>query len=367
MLVAWQPSRVAFQTLMLVPSLVDLGLQPLALAPQPAHTVIQYGAAGEERLPADLWLPAGAAADRQVGAIVVVYGVNSRGRAHPALIRVADAVARTGVAVLVPDLPTLDQSRLVPAEVERIVAAFQALAARPEVDPDRVSVVGISAGGSLALRAVADPRIADQVDWIAVFGAYADASEMVADVAAHAYELDGYTIPWEPALLARQVIFATLLELVTDRGDRTLLRDRYRAPLGAGVHPIRVATGPAPRSAVGRAVEAIVTADTLDEAQAAIAASPAAIRDLFAGLTPVTEVAGLRCRVYLMHEVSDHHVPYAQSREMAAALEAAGVEHRLGEFRLFDHVQPETQDLVAAAPELWKLLWYLQGVLADTL
>ena len=41
-LVAWQPSRVTFQTLALVPSILDLGPQPLALAPEPRHELIDY-------------------------------------------------------------------------------------------------------------------------------------------------------------------------------------------------------------------------------------------------------------------------------------------------------------------------------------
>jgi hypothetical protein len=43
------------------------------------------------------------------------------------------------------------------------------------------------------------------------------------------------------------------------------------------------------------------------------------------------------------------------------------VDVRLGEFRLFDHVQPQTQDLAAAAPELWKLFWYVRGMAAEAL
>jgi hypothetical protein len=48
-------------------------------------------------------------------------------------------------------------------------------------------------------------------------------------------------------------------------------------------------------------------------------------------------------------------------------MEAAGVDVRFGEFRLFDHVQPQTQDLVAAAPELWKLFWFLREMTAEAL
>ena len=50
-----------------------------------------------------------------------------------------------------------------------------------------------------------------------------------------------------------------------------------------------------------------------------------------------------------------------------AALTEAGVDVRLGEFRLFDHVQPQTQDIGAALPELWKLFWYLRQMATEVL
>jgi hypothetical protein len=47
-------------------------------------------------------------------------------------------------------------------------------------------------------------------------------------------------------------------------------------------------------------------------------------------------------------------------------MEEAGVDVEFGEFRLFNHVQPDTRDLGKAAPELWKLFWYIRQIVADT-
>jgi len=91
------------------------------------------------------------------------------------------------------------------------------------------------------------------------------------------------------------------------------------------------------------------------------------VRTILDGISPIGYVSGIQARVYLMHDTGDQHIPYSNSRELAAAIEAAGVDVRLGEFRLFNHVQPDTRDLVAAAPELWKLFWYLRDVAEETL
>jgi dienelactone hydrolase len=182
---AWPPSRVTFQTLALVPSILDMGPQPLGLAPEPRHELVDYRAPDGAVLPADLWLPASASSDAPVGAVIFVSGINSQGRQHPALTRIAAAMARTGAGVFVPELPVFFDARVDGTEVGRIVAAFEALAERPEIDPDRIGIMGVSVGGSLSLMAAADPAIADRLAWVGSFGAYADAAEIVPEVLTH--------------------------------------------------------------------------------------------------------------------------------------------------------------------------------------
>ena len=131
--------------------------------------------------------------------MVLVLGVNNVGREYPAVVRFADAMARSGVAVLVPDSTALLAGTLNPDETGGVVDAFRLLASRPEVDPQRVGLVGLSVGGSLALLAAGDPRIATQVRWVNAFGAYADAGQYLAEVAAHAMSIDGRTVPWSPS------------------------------------------------------------------------------------------------------------------------------------------------------------------------
>jgi dienelactone hydrolase len=365
-LVAWQPSRVTFQTLALVPSILDLGPQPLALAPEPRHEIVDYRAPDGAVLPADLYLPASASADAPVGAVVFVSGVNSQGRTNPSIARVAAAMARTGAGVLVPELPVFFDVRVDGTEVGRIVAAFEALAERPEIDPERIGIMGVSVGGSLSLMAAADPTIADRLAWVGSFGAYADASEIVPEVLTHQYRLDGELVDWAPALLVRQIVFGLVTDQVTDGRDHGYLYGAYDDLNNEGIHPLPDADIPLETDA-GRAVEAILLADTLPEAEALLALAPAEGRALLEAISPIHHVADIKARVYLMHDTGDQHIPISHARELYAAMEDAGVDVRLGEFRLFDHVRPDTRDLGRAIPQLWHLFWYLRDVAGDTL
>jgi len=89
-------------------------------------------------------------------------------------------VARRGVGVLLCDGPGIGEAVLFRGLINRhdyevpVSAAFDYLAARPEVDAERIAVVGSSMGGYRAARAAAfEPRLAAAVAWGAIwdFGA----------------------------------------------------------------------------------------------------------------------------------------------------------------------------------------------------
>jgi hypothetical protein len=368
--IAWKPSRVTLQTLVLVPSLVGAGPQPLELfAAAPHRETLPYRSdpAAASDL-ADLWLPSGASAQHPVGGMVLVLGVNNVGRSYPAVIRFADAMARSGVAVLVPDSAELLAGSLSPDETGAVVDAFRLLAARPEVDPHRIGLVGLSVGGSLALLAAGDPRISSRVRWVNAFGAYADAGEYLAEVASQQMSVDGSVLAWDSSGLTRKT-FARLVErLIPDATERASVSAAIQAFVDTGrLPPLDPALAAKLATPEARAIYALLTAGSLDRARELVAALPAPVKDLLDAVSPVRHLGSIRADVFLMYDTADAYVPYGQSLELAAGLGPLGRLARSSEFRLFDHVEPKGVDLVGAAPELWKLLWHVQAVLMETL
>lgn len=371
-LVAWEPTRVALQTGIMLPSMLGAGPQPLAVfAPAPQRLSLPYRTAPGEREPdlAELWLPQWASAERPAGGMLLVFGVNNLGRNHPAIVRVADALARTGVAVLVPDSRTLLEGRLEVSEIDGVVDAFRLLATRPEVDRERLGIVGFSVGGSLALLAARDPSIAAQVRWVNAFGAFADAADYLAAVSAHAYRgSDGEAAAWTPTPLAREVYLRFALEQVDDPDDRSVLESAFADAVLDGERP---APDPAVRatlaSEAARVVHDLLTAESLTAARGFVSALPDESLAFIDAISPVRHLDGLAADVRLMHEREDHHVPFVESRALASALAPTGRLAAHTEFRLFDHVQPDDLDLVAAAPELWKLLLHVRELMEETL
>jgi len=372
LLVSWEPTRVAFQTAVLLPNLLDAGPKPLnVFSEAPVRSSLPYRAAepGGEADLAELWLPASASPERPAGAMLLVFGVNNLGRNHPAIERVADGLARTGVVVLVPDSATLLEGRLELGEIDGVVRAFQLLAARPEVDRSRVGIVGFSVGGSLALLAAGDERIAERVRWVNAFGAFADASTYLASVAAHAYrDEDGTPVSWTPTPLAREVYLRFMLDQVDDRADRRGLENAFGAAVLAGDRPVGDASlrGDLTTRAA-RTVHDLLTAASLDRAERSIRQLPRASLEFIDGISPIRHLGDVLADVHLMHETQDHHVPFVESRALAAALDGGERLAAHTEFRLFDHVQPDDLDLIAAAPELVKLLLHVRTLMEEAL
>jgi dienelactone hydrolase len=372
LLVAVEPTRVGIQTAAMLPSILGAGPKPLELfgeAPQRESVPYRAGQTGAEPDLAEVWLPGWASADRPAGGMLLVFGVNNLGRNHPAIVRVADALARTGVVVVVPDSRTLLEGRLEIAEIDGVVRAFELLASRPEVDRHRLGMVGFSVGGSLALLAAADDRISQRVRWVNAFGAYADARTYLAAVASHAYLDDrGESVPWTPTPLAREVYVRFVTDQVTDDGDRRRLVDGLADAVLAGQCPPRDARLRNRLSSErARTVHDLLTARRPEDALRAIDDLPPATQSFIDAISPARHRRGLRADVHLMHETEDHHVPFVESRRLADAYVDAGLLRAHTEFRLFDHVQPDDLDLGAAAPELVKLLLHVRTLMEETL
>lgn len=371
-MVAWEPTRVGLQTAVMLPNLIGAGPRVLdVFSEAPRRTAVPYRTVPGADAPelAELWLPSWASADRRAGAMLLVLGVNNVGRNHPVVARVADGLARTGVAVLVPDSAVLLEGRLELGEVDGVVRAYQTLAGRPEVDPERVGIVGFSVGGSLSLLAAADDRIAEEVRWVNAFGAFADAESYLASVSAHAHRgLAGEPVPWLPTPLAREVYLEFVLEQVRDGTDRRALRTAFARTILDGERPtpdVRLRDDLATSTA--RAAHDLLTAEDLEEAEAVAASLPRRMAGFVRAVSPVHAASDVRADVHLMHEVEDHHVPYVQSRRLADVFTSTGTLRAHTEFRLFDHVQPDDLDLVAATPELVKLLLHVRALMEETL
>jgi hypothetical protein len=351
--VGTHPGRTAVRTLFFLPEMFPSPLvRPLtwiSAAPRCDELTIPYADTAAD---SDVCYPPGAG---QRGGIVMTLGVHPLDRHDPFLVRLTDALARMQIVVLRPESPDLTAGRIVPREIDGLVAAYQTLEAEPYVDPRRVGFVGFSVGGSVATVAAADPRIRDRVRLVNSFGAYYDPFSVLHAVASARVHYDGVDQEWTPHPWSVHVFAEQLVATMPPGDERDYLAAVLEDAEAAGPPP-------APLTPLGQHIYGLVVEGEPVDGDALLAVLPAETRDVFIGVSPAAHVADLRATMYVMHDVGDTLIPYTESRALVAHL-PPDVPREYVEFHIFQHVTPRSPaELLGFLPELVTLYQHLYMV-----
>lgn len=240
--------------------------------------------------------------DRAAGdvpAILLVPGATPAGRDDSRVVDVATAIAAVGRTVVVPELEVYDED-LVPADIDRLVIVGSQLGRRHGA----VSIAGLSFGGSLALVAAAEERLADHVALVATFGAYADLAGVAQAATTGVSLVDGERIPWDPDPRAADVVRDQVLGLLPADDARTveqaLAGDRPLDELRAEL----------------RAVHDFIVHDDPTRTEALVAAMPEVIRTRIEVVSPARLGADLEADVLALHARDDPVIPFGELRRL---------------------------------------------------
>jgi dienelactone hydrolase len=108
-------------------------------------------------------------------AALLVTGLHPSGIDEPRLVRLARAIAASGIVVVTPDIPELSRFEITPAIPDAIEAATGWLAAQPELSANqKVGLMGISFSGGLSIVAAARRSIANAVASVFALGGHDD-------------------------------------------------------------------------------------------------------------------------------------------------------------------------------------------------
>lgn len=326
----WHPARVAVQALLLLPALFPAApLDPLHIA-TPAPTRTEESATySAGTIQTQVFVPASGG---RHPAVVLLLGAGDLPRSDVA-VHFAQDLARMGIVVSMPESSGMLDERLTFDEVDAIRVSFNALAARGDVDPSRVGLIGLSASGGLSLVAAAQPDLRNRVRFVNSFGSYADAESLLVDVASHTLDLKGDVGPWEPEQRTLDVVANAL----TDAGAS----DAERSEL--------------------------LSMPTRERASEIVRGFAPDVRARLEQISPVTYLDSIDAHVYLMHDVEDPFIPFTQSRQLAARAPPDLIT-RYTEFAIFEHVIPEKPvPWQTFLPDLWRLFWHVHSVLLELL
>lgn len=288
---------------------------------------------GEER-EATLYLPRH---PRPAPGWVVLHGLTVPGRRHKALVRFVRALAASGAAVLVPDIPAWSELRLdVTAARRTLAAAAHQLAALPEVRPGGVGAVGFSFGATQALMAASDPALQRDLRAVVGFGGYCDMGRMLRSLFTGEHEWQGTVHRLDPDPYGRWIIVGNYLTLIPGyesmdavaRGTLALAVEAGNRGVGSWEPAYDEMKAEIRRglSAEEREVWDVVAPLAADQgknveaARAMADAFTAAALEKDPGLDPRPHLSGLRGRIVLSHGRADRLIPYTETLRLQSVL-----------------------------------------------
>jgi dienelactone hydrolase len=277
--------------------------------------------------------------------MVICLGVVPFGVEHPQVPRLGAALARSGFAALLYWSPAMRDFRLDPEDIENVAFAYDRLLEQRYADTRRSGLFGTCVGGSFALMAGAHELIRDRVAFVGAFAPYGSLPALARDIVTSTRTPDDERVPWDVDPLTRKVFVHSVTATLVP-GEAEALRETFEA--GTALDTM---DGLSPD---GRAVQALLTARDLDDAELALERLPPEIRAGLRDLSPVNYVREIEAPlIAISHDRDDTVIPVEGSRLLRSALGGrAGV--RYTEFAMFQHADPTKRRL--SPPRLaWQL------------
>lgn len=307
---------------------------------------------GDEQLPYKTYRPRGG----KVGpALVVYHGASPHGEDHPGLDSLARAMAHIGMTVFLPRLPQLRKVLIVDTDMEAMGLFYRYVQGHEQVAPGRISVVGVSFGGGLLLKALLDERMQEPPPQaVLAYGTYCDLE------AALRYAMTGMVAgqeetPAEPERWGQVIFFHNYLEQIPG----TFEHDAVRQVLDHYVQD-HVAEGDAAKDRLParerRIIDLILTPGNAESAAMAEEILEK-VRPRLASLSPANFYRQITYPIWVLHGRRDRFVPYTEALTLKELLPR---QVRLHISSLYEHRQlGRGRNLVSTAGEALRLIVYV--------
>lgn len=282
---------------------------------------------------------------------VLLHGVTVPGRRHPVLTRFANALACSGAAVIVPEVPAWRELRLDESAGDTAIRASVAhLRERNDVTGD-INLIGFSFGATQALMSASRDPVREHVRRVVSFGGYSDLGRSLYCMFTGEHEWQGVRYQLDPDPYGRWIVVTNYLDRVPEYAHmKDLKHAAYELAAASGARGVYAAEprneesrrairerlspeereifdliAPAegttpPRDAMHRLAERIVAAATTHAR----------------GLDPRPHLPNLDQTVVLAHGREDRLIPFTETFRLAAAMPPA-VDSSVSITRLFSH------------------------------
>ncbi len=321
-----------------------------------------------EELRLDIYRPEG---QGPFPALLMVPGFAKDGIEDDRMIALAKTVARAGVIVVLPDLAGIFHYRLVPKDAERLVTAFETMAALPKTRQSHLGIFGASISGGYALAAATDPRIARRLGFFIAFAPYHSGGPLYQFIATGSYEYRGKQLWKKPNPFARWIFLYNYLYLEVNPSDpefqilleviRLKIYEEWDAAERLSEQLSEVACDKLQK------LEGIAPEILGPLAEHAVASYSMAERSV---LEPVQRLCDLSGELFIIHGSDDNVIPFTESIALAEQCgQCPKLECDLLITGIYDHADVDAkprgiwQKLTRGIPEMLRYYKFLYRVL----
>jgi acetyl esterase/lipase len=304
---------------------------------------------------ARLYMPSGV---HEPAGIVLLHGVHWKGIDEPRLVRFAQTIAATGVAVLTPELRELADYRIDAGSLDTIASAAHVF--RERLGTRGVGVMGLSFAGGLALVAASDARTSADIAYVVAVGAHDDLPRVLRFFATDTIERpDGARETMHAHDYGPLVLVYARIEDFFASDDVDVARASLRLWLGERFDEAREkAKG---LSAAGAARMAKLFAHDVQAIAPELLAEIDARRETMRAVSPHDHMKGVHVPVFLLHGAGDSVIPASETLWLAADAPPGVVRATLVS-RAIEHVELHGEPPMG---EKWALVHFMSAVLAE--
>ncbi len=357
--------RTTAKTLIILPEFIPNSPVKIIdiFTPKPVVKEVVF-TSGSRDIYADLWLP------KEKGrfpAAVLHLGIDVD-RKDPRVQKLADAFARTGVATLVPNIPSLSGRRVLAKAKNDLIASFEFLKSQPNVRTEKLGFIGFCASGGLVFLAAEEPEIAEQVRFVVTVNPYYDLASLYENITLRRIKDNGEIYDWQPNFKTVEIYNRETIGLLEDASEREILNARLtligEEKLEEGDFALLT-----PSELKGLSKEAKFTYDLLtnkdpDKVLFYKENATTAQKNFIKELSPSTNIDKLKAKPFILMDENNIYIPYTEAELLDKALEGR------------DHLFVETKilpagDLAKRLPlkdyfgEAVKIFRFVYSVLAE--
>lgn len=331
---AWAPIlRPAAQAAVIVLGIYSSALgqrDPTSLVtPQPRMSETRETFAGAE-MRVSWWRPGWGDSHP---AVMLVNGATRAGNDDPQTRRLAQALARGGYLVMLPEFAFLKEGRLEREATTAVSDAFSVLRSLPETRGRRAGAFGFSVGGGILLAAAGTSPSLGKADYLAALGAYYDMDTYLASVVSGEQLRGGRLDPWPQDPEVRERLPAAAAATVGDPSGRA----RLLSALGASGRPSPLSP-PAGIDPAAAALWRALSATDYSDALSRLGALPPDVRDSFDALSPRVSWSRVAAPVFWLHDAGDRFEPLSEAEAAAVAVRPGRTELYVS--HLISHASP---------------------------